>query len=68
MPGRDLVFKSRVLLIVNICQRERERDRQTDRQTDRNREREREGWMDGWMVYCIINGLTITILNDDEHD
>ena len=26
--------------------------------------------MDGWMVYCIINGLTITILwvNDDEHD
>ncbi len=32
------------------------------------RERERE--MDGWMVYCIINGLTITILwvNDDEHD
>ena len=32
--------------------------------------RERDGWMDGWMVYCIINGLTITILwvNDDEHD
>ena len=28
------------------------------------------GEMDGWMVYCIINGLTITILwvNDDEHD
>ena len=32
--------------------------------------RERDGWMDGWMVYCIINGLTITILwvNDEEHD
>ena len=31
---------------------------------------EYNGWMDGWMVYCIINGLTITILwvNDDEHD
>ena len=27
-----------------------------------------DGWMDGWMVYCIINGLTITILwvNDDD--
>ena len=26
--------------------------------------------MDGWMVYCIVNGLTITILwvNDDERD
>ena len=26
--------------------------------------------MDGWMVYCIINGLTVTILwvNDEEHD
>ena len=26
--------------------------------------------MDGWVVYCIINGLTITMLwvNDDEHD
>ena len=34
------------------------------------REREREREMDGRMVYCIINGLTITILsvNDDEHD
>ena len=68
MPGRDLVFKSRVLLIVNICQRERETDRQTDRQKQRERERGMDGWMDGWMVYCIINGLTITILNDDEHD
>ena len=34
------------------------------------RERERERERDGWMVYCIINGLTVTILwvNDDEHD
>ena len=26
--------------------------------------------MDEWMVYCIISGLTITILwvNGDEHD
>ena len=69
-----------------MCERERERgrDRQTDRQTerqteterqrDRQRQRERQTdrdrKMDGWMVYCIINGLTITILwvNDDEHD
>ena len=31
---------------------------------------ERERWMDGWMVYCIINGLTVTILwvNDEEND
>ena len=37
---------------------------------EREREREREREMDGWMVYCIIDGLTITILsvNDDEHD
>ena len=54
----------------------RETDRQTDRQRQRQRERETETEteteteMDGWMVYCIINGLTITILwvNDDERD
>ena len=55
MPGRDLVFKSRVLLIVNICQRERETDRQTDRQTETERERERDGWMDGWMDGLLYN-------------
>ena len=49
-------------------ERKRERERERERETERERERER--WMDGWMVYCIINGLTITILwvNDDEHD
>ena len=40
-------------------------DRQHTTRIVIQRERERE--MDGWMVYCIINGLTITILwvNDD---
>ena len=44
---------------------------ETDRKRRKTkRKRERERGMDGWMVYCIINGLTITILwvNDDERD
>ena len=45
-------------------------DRRRERERDRDRDRDRDREMDGWMVYCIINGLTITILwvNDEEHD
>ena len=38
-----------------------------ERKIASEREREMDGWMDGLMVYCIISGLTITILcvNDE---
>ena len=50
--------------------RERHRDREAKQKGGRNGDDRRERWMDGWTVYCIINGLSITILwvNDDKHD